>query len=158
MLSTDKKYKVLDLYHGSGRIWNKLKNDGIKFNLTPIDKKNGIDNLKIENLIDYQKYDIIDIDAYGDGIGHFLKIKNKLKNGAIVFITYINIMGSGCKTTMDMAGLGEAYKYCRHLTSNKEVALMAFKKIFCGITDNIFFISPTLKKYYIAFKIKIIGD
>ena len=102
-LPSKKEINVLDCFAGNGILWKTIKknNPDIKFNITSIDKKKGLnniylegDNLKFIKAFDLTKYDIIDLDAYGSPYFQLKEIFKKSFKGHI-FVTYIQIrMGS----------------------------------------------------------------
>lgn len=92
---------ILDAYSGTGKIWEtiKLKSDK-KINILKIDKEKKQDkfilfgnNLKYLPTLDLNKFDIIDLDAYGIPYQQ-LKIIFKKKYSGIIHVTFIrSIMG-----------------------------------------------------------------
>lgn len=93
--------RVLDVFHGSGRLWafvSKVLNK--KINVTGIEKERGKscftvlegDNRKFIPILDLSKFTFIDIDAYGSVSTQFLQIiQNKSFNGCPIFITEISV-------------------------------------------------------------------
>lgn len=96
-LPNKEKIYVLDLFHGDGTIWESIKR---------ITKKNIIvhgidikiyedsfaligDNLKTLESLNLNKYDIIDVDAYGEPVDLLKIIFSKLENPTQLFITFI---------------------------------------------------------------------
>jgi len=94
MLSLKKTYKVLDLFHGQGNIWRKIKSKGFNVDVIGIDKKNKssesiiCDNLKILPSLNLNDFDCIDCDSYGVPFKQ-LEIIFKKKYHGVLFITFI---------------------------------------------------------------------
>jgi len=94
ILSPEKNYKVLDLFHGYGKIWEQIKRKGFKVDIVKIDKKNKdkenivCDNLKILPSLNLMDFDIIDCDSYGVPFKQ-LEIIFKKKYHGFLFITFI---------------------------------------------------------------------
>ena len=56
---------VLDCFAGKRRLWNIISaKTGIKY-YYPIEKKEGLDNLKLLDVLDLSKFNVIDLDSYG---------------------------------------------------------------------------------------------
>jgi hypothetical protein len=86
---------ILDAYGGEGVLWSTIKNlTNKKINVLSIDvnKYNHInlqgDNLKFLQSIDLNKFDIIDLDAWGSPVEQLLILQKKHYNG-IVHCTFI---------------------------------------------------------------------
>jgi hypothetical protein len=96
-LPDKKNIKVLDCYHGGGEIWNNIKlltDKSIEIDGIDIKEyENTIsligDNLKVLKSIDINKYDIIDLDAYGIPDQQIEILKSKNKKEIIIFYTFI---------------------------------------------------------------------
>ncbi|MBE3094663.1 MAG: hypothetical protein IMZ52_06490, partial [Actinobacteria bacterium] len=94
--------RVVDAYHGSGSIWKNIQEQyGGKINILKIDKEQKDDcfmllgdNNKYLEAIDLNKYDVIDLDAYGIPFEQ-LQMLFKKKYHGIVFVTFIQtVMGA----------------------------------------------------------------
>jgi hypothetical protein len=87
---------VLDCFSGTGRIWNEVKERTQKnINTLSIEKESGKNktalvgsNLKYLNVLDLNKFDIIDLDAYGIPYAQ-LNIIFKRKYKGIIHVTAI---------------------------------------------------------------------
>jgi len=94
---------VLDCFAGNGTIWKYIKNHcNKKINILSIDKKqlSGIylkgDNLKFLQSIDLNKFDVIDLDAYGVPYQQLKFIfKNYKNHHCSIFITFIQSLMGG---------------------------------------------------------------
>ena len=93
---------VLDAYHGSGSIWKNIqKRYSGKIKILKLDKEQKDncfvllgDNLKYMESFDLNKFDVIDLDAYGIPYEQ-LKILFSKKYKGIVFVTFIQtVMGA----------------------------------------------------------------
>ena len=96
-----KEINVLEMYAGSGVLWDYVKkNSNKKINILKIevkDNKKGVylkgDNKKFYPLFNFENYDIIDIDAYGIPYQQLKAIFKKEYKG-IVIVTFIqSVMG-----------------------------------------------------------------
>lgn len=94
-LPNKKNINILDCYYGDGLIWNEIKiksNKNIK--IISIDRKkesNALligDNIKYLKGMDLNKYDIIDLDAYGIPYDQIKIILEKQFKG-VIFVTFI---------------------------------------------------------------------
>jgi len=101
MLPNGKRLVVLDAFHGRGTIWKNIesKYEG-SIKITKIDieqKENNFvfigENKKFLSSLPLEKYDVIDLDAYGIPYEQ-LKIIFKRKFKGLVFVTFIqSVMG-----------------------------------------------------------------
>lgn len=123
---------VLELYAGSGVIWNRVqKLSGKQINVLKIEIKDGKkgvylkgDNAKFITLFDYSKFDIIDVDAYGvpyfqlktilsnnfKGFVHVTFIQSgmgNLPNGLLNDIGYPKEMVNKCRTLFSKNGMNK---------------------------------------------------
>jgi hypothetical protein len=160
-LNKTKKYKILDFYSGDAHIWNKIKADGYNIETTRFDQKNdknGIyligNNIKYFNLINFEKYDIIDLDAYGSPYEILnkifeLKIKNK-----IIFCTYIQTM-NGKLHNKFLIDIGIKEDWIKKIPSlfNKNPFEKMKKWLSLHGIKQIDYIEITEKKHYFAFLI-----
>lgn len=87
--------RVLDMYAGYGRIWNYIrKTTGRDIEVLSIEKRKipgkiylcG-DNLKYN--LDYNLFDVIDVDAYGVPFAQIERIMKALRKQTIFFVTFI---------------------------------------------------------------------
>ena len=97
-LPKKQKITVLDLFAGYGLIWQHVKKiTGKDILRVPVDKNRDIgwhiqaDSVAISDSIDFSRYDVIDVDAYGMPARI---IKNIIRSGykGIVFATFIQTM------------------------------------------------------------------
>lgn len=124
--------KVLDCFHGYGKIWHEIqKRTDKKIELFGIEidkeKKSNFnvvygDNKKIIPSIDISKYDIIDIDAFGDSYNLIKTIYDKLKENTIVVYTHISVNMGGMNKELIKDTLGyDIYKKCRTMFNSRFV-------------------------------------
>jgi hypothetical protein len=156
-----KKINILDFYSGNGTIWKTIKNDGYDIQTTRFDLKddrNGIylqgKNSKYLNMIDFDKYDIIDLDAYGAPIEILDQIfKRKIKN-KIVFCTYIQVFNGVIPIRMlEFLGIKkEWYKKNKAIFNRNPFEKIKKYLYFHGI-KTIIYIEINQRKHYFAFKI-----
>ena len=96
-LPSKKSIKVLDCFAGRSRIWKEIKKRSFKnINVIGIDRITYGSTLKGDNIkylkgMDLNKYDIIDLDAYGVPFRQ-LEIIFRKKYRGILFITFIQSM------------------------------------------------------------------
>jgi len=104
---------VLDMFSADGKIWDAIKQSMTekKFNILRIEKKpdkKGIylqgDNLKFLKSIDLQKFDIIDIDAFGVPYNQLKFIFQSGYKG-IIFVTFIQSV-FGCLPSKMLLDIG----------------------------------------------------
>lgn len=100
---------VLDCYHGTGSIWrNVQRNTDKRLTVHGIDIQDygGADvaligdNLKVFDSLDLERYDVIDLDAYGIPVKQFLAVWPRLRPGTILFYTFIHSMLGKLGSTM----------------------------------------------------------
>lgn len=100
-LPDKKEINVLDCYRGNNEIWKAIKHKSDKaINVLGIDKEKKYDgvylqgeNLKFLKTLDLNKFDIIDLDAYGIPYKQ-LELIFERKFRGIIFVTFIqSIMG-----------------------------------------------------------------
>lgn len=100
-----KTINVLDVFSGNFRQWGELKKYRAGLSITRIDKRKGLkgvyicaDSMKALASLDINKYDIIDIDAYGSPLPELLYImQNKKKEShPVIILTWINVRGMVC--------------------------------------------------------------
>lgn len=89
-IDKNKKYNVLDCFHGEGIVWNNIIKDGYNINLYSIDLTSSAtikgNNKNILRNIDVNEYDIIDLDDYGMPIEQLYIISQKLKKILLYFL------------------------------------------------------------------------
>jgi superoxide dismutase len=98
---------ILEAYAGDGIIWNEVqKQTDKKLNILRIDKKDGKkgiylkgDNMKFISMFDFDRFDIIDLDAYGMPI-HQLEVIFKKEFKGIVHCTLIQAGFGGLNKSM----------------------------------------------------------
>lgn len=86
---------VLDVFHGRGLIWKEItRTTGRRINVLGIDRKPGMsqiylqgDNRKFQ--VDYNQFDLIDLDAYGVPYEQLEKIFKQTKREIGIFVTFI---------------------------------------------------------------------
>ena len=91
---------VLDCYGGHGIIWRAVeRKTGYKINRTAIDKRGDIDyfhlhgdNEKILAGMNLNKFDVIDLDAYGVAYGQLKQVFKNTEKPTIIFVTMIQTM------------------------------------------------------------------
>ena len=115
-LPDKKDIKVLDCFHGNGEIWRNIKMLSDKnIEIDGIDLKDYSDsfsligdNSKVLKSIDINKYDIIDLDAYGVPDVQIEIVRQKAKKEIIVFYTFINsVMGILPENLLKKIGISE---------------------------------------------------
>lgn len=123
---------VLDCFHGYGKLWGEIKKrSGMNINLLGIEidreKKSSFpvvygDNKKLIPSLDLSKYNIIDIDSFGDSYSHIKSIYNKIEPGTIVIYTHITVnMGSMSKDVIkDVIG-EKIYSRCKTIFRSRFV-------------------------------------
>lgn len=111
------KIRVLDCFHGKGELWNEVKRRELReIQVLGLDKKPTDDglkgnNVKFMNAMDINKYDIIDLDAYGVPFEQ-MEIVFSQKYQGIVHYTFIQaVVGELPKKMLFQCGFSEsAYK------------------------------------------------
>lgn len=150
-LTKEKKYKVLDMFHGKGKIWNQIKKDGYQCEITSIDIKKGLDNRKLNGFVNFEDYDVIDFDSYGDGLERMLCYISEIKTGTIVFITLISILNKLSNKTLKAAGINpEIVRTCPTILDN-EIRIEIVKTILQKYTDSFRIYKPTAYKFYLGY-------
>lgn len=155
--------KVLDCYHGNGEIWRNIKNISDKnIEIDGIDLKEYSDsfsligeNTKILKSIDINKYDVIDLDAYGVPDLQIEIIKQKAKKEIIVFYTFINsVMGRLPFNLLKKIGFSEnMLKKASMIFSRHQHNKFLFFLSCLNIKGIVNWIEFNNKKYYGVFKI-----
>jgi len=121
---------VLDAFHGEGKIWEEIKKTraDIKIiGIEKINKKGGNsiygDNLKLLDIMDLSKYNVIDLDCYGIPFKQLEKIfKNKtIQKKTIIFYTFIqSIYGCVDKKLLECYGINDyIYNKCPSICFKK---------------------------------------
>ncbi len=115
-----KNIRVLNAYAGDNKVWETVKKKfrfKINIDLIEIKDKNIVymkgDNLKYLMSLSLNKYDIIDLDAYGAPIRQLNIVFNKKFKG-IIFITYIQVMFGGFSRIM-LNNLGYSSKMIKKI-------------------------------------------
>lgn len=102
-LPEKKVIKVLDCFGGEGKVWEKVRlMSKSKIQILPIDKNvyEGKIYLKGENvkylkILDFEKYDVIDLDAYGMPYKQleiiFARLEKIKKKETTIFVTFIQV-------------------------------------------------------------------
>ncbi len=86
---------VLDMFHGSGSIWDEVRKKTARtINVLGIDKKSGMpliylqgDNRKFQ--VDYSHFHIVDCDAYGSPVTNLQDVLKRARIPLTVFLTFI---------------------------------------------------------------------
>jgi len=160
-LNKNNNYKVLDFYTGDCQIWNKIKLDGYNIDITRFDQKKdkqGIyllgENIKYFNMINFDNYDIIDLDAYGSPYQILNKIFESKINSKIVFCTFIQTMNGKLHNSflIDIGLKRDWIKKIPSLFNSNPFEKMKKWLMLKGI-KKIFYIEISEKKHYFAFKI-----
>lgn len=105
------KYNVLDCFHGNGEIWTNIKKyiKYVKIKGLDIKEYDNIsllgDNLKSLPKINIDKYNIIDVDAYGSPCKQLKEILPRINKRTLIFYTFIQ-SGMGCLDNIMMYDLG----------------------------------------------------
>lgn len=159
---------VLDVFHGTGKIWNfitdvELKEKGRKIKVLGIDKRSitGVIQLKGDNVkylmkMDLSKFDVLDADAYGSPV----KILSTVfKNGSfkgVVFFTHIQTLFGALPKEM-LEGLGYTQKMTNKIpslfNSNGFEKFKNWLSVF-GIDSVSYYKLEGTMKFYGVFKIK----
>jgi len=123
---------VLDCFHGYGNLWGNVQKLtekkiillGLEIDQEKKSKFNVVygDNKKIIPSIDVSKYDIIDVDAFGDAYSYIKKIYQLVSDGTIIIYTHITVnMGSmNNDVVKDVIGLN-IYKKCKTIFRSRFV-------------------------------------
>lgn len=116
MLPEKKELRVIDAFHGCGTIWKNIEAvyDG-EIHITKIDveqKEDGFvligDNTKFLSSLPLEKYDVIDLDAYGVPYDQLKIIFDRNFKG-IVFVTFIqSVLGTLPKKMLNDIGYTNA--------------------------------------------------
>lgn len=115
-LPTAPEINILDCYHGQGVLWREIQKRTLqKINVLGIDKKKEStalligDNMKfLRGLPDLNKYDVIDLDAYGIPFDQIIELFRREYKGDI-FITYIqSVIGNLPKKMLLYLGYTES--------------------------------------------------
>lgn len=100
-LPSSKEISVLDCFHGDGKIWSEIKRRAnIQINVVGIDKKNNKngamvgDNIKVMRSIDLNKFDVIDLDAYGSPFKQLFVLFEKKYKGTVYFTSIQTMQGN----------------------------------------------------------------
>ena len=93
-IEDNKKYLILNCFNGRNEIWGNIKNKNITVHgLDILDYKNTValigNNIKTLPNLNLEKYNIIDLDAYGVPDKQLDIIIDKCISGTIVFYTFI---------------------------------------------------------------------
>lgn len=115
-LPNKKEIKVLDMFSGDGKIWNKIKQlcPDKQIEVLPIEKekRSGVylrgDNLKFLNSLNLSNFDVIDMDAYGVPYTQLESVLGRIKKTTL-FITFIQTL-YGCLPTKMLNKLGYTSK------------------------------------------------
>lgn len=101
-LETDRSYKIIDLFGGEGVVWNSISDLGYDVDVLRIDKEKGLpgvylrgNNEKFLALIDWEAFDVIDLDAYNFPYVPLQYIFNKGVTGKLVFCTFATMHWAG---------------------------------------------------------------
>ena len=158
---TKEDIEVLEIFGGNGVCWrNVAKSTNKRINTTRIDKKEGLsgeyirgDNLKILPSLNLEKYDIIDVDAYGIPFEHLdLLFQRKLKNKVIIVTSIRSVLGVLPKKLYETNGIEwNMVKKCQSLFSKNYIDLM-LGYLFKNNIKEIKIYNHSDKKLYFYFK------
>jgi len=153
--------EVLEVFGGNGVCWrNVAKSTNKRIKTTRIDKKEGLsgeyirgDNLKILPSLNFEKYDIIDVDAYGIPFEHLdLLFQRKLKNKVIIVTSIRSVLGALPKKLYETNGIEwNMVKKCQSLFSKNYIDLM-LGYLFKNNIKEIKIYNHSDKKLYFYFK------
>lgn len=105
---------VLECYAGKGLLWEEVKrqNPGIKINLLQIEKEKGKnknalcgDNIKFIASLSLERFDIIDMDAYGIPAKQLEIVFKKGYRGIVVVTSIQSMMGNVPKAILKANGI-----------------------------------------------------
>lgn len=158
---TKEDIEVLEIFGGNGVCWrNVAKSTNKRIKTTRIDKKEGLsgeyirgDNLKILPSLNFEKYDIIDVDAYGIPFEHLdLLFQRKLKNKVIIVTSIRSVLGALPKKLYETNGIEwNMVKKCQSLFSKNYIDLM-LGYLFKNNIKEIKIYNHSDKKLYFYFK------
>jgi len=149
--------RVLDCYAGDGKVWAAVqKLSGKKISRLPIDIRDDIgfsligDNLIYLESMNLNKFDIIDLDAYGVPVDQ-LEIIFRRKYSGAVFVTFIqSLYGQMPKSLLNKIGFTEAMiEKCPTIFNKRGWAYFKEYLALRGV-DKIYHRSHA-RKHYIAF-------
>jgi len=153
--------EVLEVFGGNGVCWrNVAKSTNKRIKTTRIDKKEGLkgeyirgDNLKILPSLNLEKYDIIDVDAYGVPFDHLeLLFQRQLKNKVIIVTSIRSVLGALPKKLYETNGIEwNMVKKCQSLFSKNYIDLM-LGYLFKNNIKEIKIYNHSDKKLYFYFK------
>ena len=159
------KIRVLDAFGGEGRVWNKVRElSGRNIQTMRIDRKadrKGTylkgDNIKYLASMDFSKFDVIDLDAYGvpfEQLEYLFKAARENKISAYVFVTFIQTAYGRLPYSL-LRALGYSDAMFKKIPSlfNKD-GFVKFQKYlsYQGLTE--IYVRSKGGKYYIFFKIE----
>lgn len=114
MAGADKHVKVLDLFHGTGKLWSIIKKmspqkiDVLGIDIVDIDDVDVVaNNMQILESIHLCQFDIIDADAYGSPYNQIKAIADKKYYGIIVYTNIRVGFGAVPKKMVLEAGYSE---------------------------------------------------
>lgn len=137
---------VLDCFHGYGKLWGEIqKRTDKKINILGLEidreKKSSFnvvygDNKKLLPSIDLSKYDVIDIDSFGDAYSYIKSIYDRLDVGTIVFYTHITVNMGSMNNEVIKDVIGEnIYKRCKTIFRSRFVDIFEGGLYKLGIRD-----------------------
>jgi len=97
-LPDKKEINVLDMFSGNGLIWKRIKKQSqSKINVLRMEKKKDAQGVYLRGdnrkyIINYDQFDLIDLDAYGVPHKQLEKIFKQSKKELGIFITFIQIV------------------------------------------------------------------
>jgi hypothetical protein len=151
---------VLDCFHGNGCIWKNIQRNihDKKINVEGLDIKEYDefaligDNLKILPTLDFSRYDIIDVDAYGCPYDQIKIIAGKVTKTTLIFYTFIQTMMGALPFDM-LADIGYSNEMVKKtpvlFSKNGHEKFMNWLSTI-GVKE-VSFINPVGKKYYGCF-------
>lgn len=125
--SLNRKYKVLDCFHGNGLIWGEVAKSIDVEMVTGIEINNNLysnfetiigDNREVLKHINIDEYNIIDIDSYGNPFEQMNIIFRRSNKQKIIIYTYIVNKMSGVSKHITM--LPDAVHICKTIMNEYE--------------------------------------
>jgi hypothetical protein len=166
MIKDLKEINVLDLYAGHGTIWKTIKerNKDKKINVTSVEKVKGknpeaieSDALKLIPSLDLSRYDVIDIDVYGNPYKPLKAVveNGTFKDGVIVFLTDIQT-GYGAVPTELLLGLNFTVRQIKKVPTlfYKFERKAMFNFLYEIGVSKVLTFQPVSNKMYIGFRLR----
>lgn len=150
---------VLDCFAGYGMLWKEVKKRTKKnIHIVSIEKEKGKnptalcgDNLKFLPNLDLDKFDLIDLDAYGVPTSQILILKNKDWHGILVVTAIESMMGQMPTKLVESVGISELYKKNKALFSKYFVDFLDNFLYLCGVKEKKGFFLGRKLYFYVKF-------